>query len=368
VLDEEGGGVHPGSLTATGPAYPAAVRILGIDTSCDDTGVGIVDTDAAGGVAVLANVVASQAAVHAPFGGVLPEHASREHLSVIDGVVGRALDAAGLRVGDLDAVAATYGPGLAGALLIGLSYAKGLAWGLGVPFVRVHHLEGHIAASRGGVEPPYLCLIASGGHTVLFDVPADGDYRLVGRSLDDAAGEAFDKVARLLGLGYPGGPALAALAAEGDPDAVALPVPLQGRVGYDLSFSGLKTAVAVRLEREPTLHRADVAAAFERRAVDHLVGVATRAARDLGRRDLVVAGGVAANLRLRAALAAAGLRIHLPPPGLATDNGAMIALAAAHRLAAGAADPDDLATDATPYLPLGGDGGRPRDLTRGGEG
>jgi N6-L-threonylcarbamoyladenine synthase len=367
VVGEEGGSVHASSLPAAASAYPAAVRILGIDTSCDDTGVGIVD----GGL-VVANVVASQAAVHAPFGGVMPEHASREHLSVIDAVVGRALDEAGLAPRDLDAVAATYGPGLAGALLVGLSYAKGLAWALGVPFVKVHHLEGHIAASVGGgpggagaLQPPFLCLIASGGHTVLFDVPALGHYVPVGRSLDDAAGEAFDKVARLLGLGYPGGPALAALATEGDPHAVDLPVPLAGRGGYDLSFSGLKTAVAVRLERDPTLAKADVAAAFERRAVDHLVTVARRAARDLGRRDLVVAGGVAANARLRAALAEAGLRVHLPPPGLATDNGAMIALAAERRLAAGPADPADLATDAAPYLPLAGTSGRPRDVTRG---
>jgi len=351
--------------------YPAAVRILGIDTSCDDTGVGIVEVEggAAGGVAgttVLANVVASQAAVHAPYGGVLPEQASREHLSVIDEVVGRALDEAGLRADELDAVAATYGPGLAGALLVGLSYGKGLAWGLGVPFVKVHHLEGHLAAAvpAAGLRPPYLCLIASGGHTVLFDVPAEDEVRQLGRSLDDAAGEAFDKVARLLGLGFPGGPALAALAATGDPDAVELPRPLAGRGGYDLSFSGLKTAVAVRLEKEPGLAPADVAAAFERRAIDHLLAVAARAARDLGRHDLVVAGGVAANARLRRELHRAGLRVHLPPPGLATDNGAMIALAAARRLAAGPADPADLAADATPYLPLAAEGTRPRDLTR----
>lgn len=369
------------------------MRVLGIDTSCDDTGVGVVDAADPRAPRVLANVVASQAAVHAPFGGVLPEHASREHLNVIDAVVGRALADAGLRTRDLDAVAATYGPGLAGALLVGLSYAKGLAWGLGVPFVKVHHLEGHVAASvpAGGLSTPYLCLIASGGHTVLYDVAgaardddgadggardgdgADGGARdddrvdavtQLGRSLDDAAGEAFDKVARLLGLPFPGGPALAELARAGDPDALDLPVPLAGRGGYDLSFSGLKTAVAVRLERDPGLAPADVAAAFERRAVDHLVAVALRAARDLGRHDLVVAGGVAANARLRAELARAGVRVHLPPPGLATDNGAMIALAAVRRLRDHGPDPDDLATDARPYLPWAGAGGRPRDLTR----
>ncbi len=337
------------------------MHVLGIDTSCDDTGVGIVD-----GARVLANVVASQAAVHAPFGGVLPEHASREHLSVIDAVVARALGEAGLGVADLGAVAATYGPGLSGALLVGLSYAKGLAWGLGVPFVKVHHLEGHVAASvaTGEVEPPFLCLVASGGHTVLFDVPAWGTYVPLGRSLDDAAGEAFDKVARLLGLPYPGGPALAALAATGDASAVDLPVPLAHRAGFDFSFSGLKTAVAVRLERDPGLAPADVAAAFEGRAVEHLVGVATRAAHETGRDRLVVAGGVAANARLRAALDGAGLHVHLPPPGLATDNGAMIALAAARILAADTVDPADLDVDATPYLPLTTGLGRPRDGTR----
>jgi N6-L-threonylcarbamoyladenine synthase len=338
------------------------VRVIGIDTSCDDTGVGIVD-----GVHVLANVVASQAAVHAPFGGVLPEHASREHLSVIDGIVERALTEAGLCPRDLDAVAATYGPGLSGALLVGLSYAKGLAWGLGVPFVKVHHLEGHVAASvaSGEVSPPFLCLVASGGHTVLFDVPAWGTYLPIGRSLDDAAGEAFDKVARLLGLPYPGGPALAALAATGDAMAIDLPSPLAHRAGFDFSFSGLKTAVAVRLEREPTLPPADVAAAFERRVVEHLVNVATRAAHATGRDRLVVAGGVAANARLREALSGAGLQVHLPPPGLATDNGAMIALAAVRALETGAPEPADLDADATPYLPLATGLGRPRDGTRG---
>lgn len=334
------------------------MRVLGIDTSCDDTGVGISD-----GARVLANVVASQAAVHAPFGGVMPDAASREHLKVIDAVVTEALTRAGVTLHDLDAVAVTYGPGLSGALLVGLSYAKGLAWGLGVPLVKVHHLAGHLAAAvpEGGLTPPYLCFIASGGHTVLFDVPEPGHYVQLGRSLDDAAGEAFDKVARLLGLGFPGGPALAALAAEGDPEAVALPKPLARRGGYDLSFSGLKTAVAVRLERDPNIRPADMAAAFERRATDHLSGVALRAARTLGRRQLVVAGGVAANARLRQALATAGLQVYLPAVGMATDNGAMIALAGAAQLTSVGADPLDFSADATPYLPLTTTASRPRD-------
>lgn len=337
------------------------MRVLGIDTSCDDTGVGITD-----GARVLANVVASQAAVHAPFGGVMPEAASREHLKVIDKVVGEALARAQLRLADLDAVAVTHGPGLSGALLVGLSYAKGLAWGLGIPLVAVHHLAGHLAAAvpEGGLEPPYLCLIASGGHTVLFDVVAPDNYRQLGRSLDDAAGEAFDKVARLLGLGFPGGPALATLAASGDPDAVPLPVPLAHRTGYDLSFSGLKTAVATRLERTPGIHGADMAAAFERRAIDHLCTVALRAARDLGRRHLVVAGGVAANVRLRETLAQGGISVYLPPPGMATDNGAMIALAGRIQLLRTGVDEEVWGIDASPYLPLASEAGRTRDLTR----
>jgi N6-L-threonylcarbamoyladenine synthase len=355
--------------------------VLGIDTSCDDTGVGV-----ARGRAVLSNVVASQATLHARFGGVMPEEASREHLSVIDAVTQEALREAGVTWDEVDAVAATYGPGLAGSLLVGLHYAKGLAWSRGLPFVPVHHLEGHIAASLvgGDLAPPFLCLIASGGHTVLFDVPERGRYERVGGSRDDAAGEAFDKVARLLGLPYPGGPALAALADTGDPTVVPLPVPMRGQRGYDFSFSGLKTAVAVMLERHaaaaaaaaatapleagPALSPADVAAAFQARVVGSLVEVTARAARDLGREHVVVAGGVAANRALRRAFEATGLRLHVPPIALATDNGAMIALAAAERLAAGGvAGGADLDIDAAPYLPLGGAPTRPRDR-RPGEG
>jgi N6-L-threonylcarbamoyladenine synthase len=341
------------------------VLVLGIDTSCDDTGVGVVEDHR-----VLANVVASQAALHAPLGGVLPETASREHLVAIDAIACRALAEAGVALRDLDAIAATRGPGLAGALLVGLGYAKGLAWGSGVPFIPVHHLEGHVAACRAEAEgrgpppePPFLCLIASGGHTVLFDVPAPGDYRRIGGSRDDAAGEAFDKVARLLGLPYPGGPALAALADTGDAEALPLPRPMAGQRGYDFSFSGLKTAVATYLDRHPDAPPADLAAAFQARVVGSLVDVATRAARALDRDALVVAGGVAANRALRGALSAAALRVHLPPEGLATDNGAMIALAAVDllRLTGVPDQTEAMAVDAAPYWALGDGPSRPRD-------
>lgn len=326
----------------------AAPLILGIDTSCDDTGVGV-----ARGSDVLANVVESQTALHARFGGVMPELASREHLEVIDDVVQRALVEAGVTLADLDAVAATRGPGLVGALLVGLSYGKALAWGLGVPFVPVHHLEGHLAAA-GSAEPPFVALLASGGHTALFAVHAWGQVEELGRSRDDAAGEAFDKVARLLGLGYPGGAALSKLAATGDDHALPLPQPMQGYKGLDFSFSGVKTAVALLLERQPEARPADVAAVFERVVVTSLVNGATRALTQTGMRQLVVAGGVAANTRLRREFAAANINVAFPPPALATDNGAMIALAGGLRLASGRLPPAPFATDAEPYLPLVG--------------
>jgi N6-L-threonylcarbamoyladenine synthase len=321
--------------------------ILGVDTSCDDTGVGLVRRE---GGAVVANQVASQTAVHAPFGGVVPERASREHLAVIDGVAHAALREADATLDDVSAVAATYGPGLVGALLVGLTWAKALAWSRELPFLPVHHLEGHLA-SAGAARERELCLVASGGHTSLFRVERNGRPHELGRSRDDAAGEAFDKVARLLGLPFPGGPALSELAREGDPDAVDLPTPMRGRAGYDFSFSGLKTAVAVLLERHPDVRAADVAASFERAVVDALLSTLTRAARDEGIATVSVVGGVAANRRLRQALAASGLSVRVPPASLTTDNGAMIALAARARLARGATEPD-WTRDAAPYLPL----------------
>jgi N6-L-threonylcarbamoyladenine synthase len=322
--------------------------ILGIDTSCDDTGVGLVRAGR-----VVANVVASQTALHAAFGGVMPEQASREHLNVIGAVLEQALTEAEATLEEVTHVAATYGPGLVGALLVGLTYAKGLAWARALPFVPVHHLEGHIASSLadGHTEPPFLCLIASGGHTSLFEVKAWGDYTELGRSRDDAAGEAFDKAARLLGLGYPGGAVLSRLAEEGDPEAYPFTLPLKGKKGFDFSFSGLKTAVSVLLQKQPDAVKADVAASFERVVVESLVGTTLRAAEATGYRTLVVAGGVAANRRLREAFARTPLSVQVPPLSLATDNGAMIALAAHARLTAGLTI-GSLATDATPYMPL----------------
>ena len=323
--------------------------ILGVDTSCDDTGVGVVRAGR-----VVANVVASQTALHAAYGGVMPEQASREHLSVIGAVLGQALAEAKVTLDEVTHVAATYGPGLVGALLVGLSYAKGLAWARGLPFVPVHHLEGHVASAleAGNAEPPFLCLIASGGHTSLFDVRAWGDYRELGRSRDDAAGEAFDKAARLLGLGYPGGPALSRLAASGNAETYPFTLPLKGQQGFDFSFSGLKTAVSVLLQKEPDANKADVAASFERVVVESLVQTTLRAAYATGYETLIVAGGVAANERLRERLQKTALIVHVPPLALATDNGAMIALAAHARLQAGLGT-GKLNVDATPYLPLG---------------
>ncbi len=322
--------------------------VLGIDTSCDDTGVGIVQ-----GSAVLANVVASQTALHEAFGGVMPEQASREHLNVIDHVCQQALAQAGIRLDEVDAVAATYGPGLVGALLVGLNYARALAWSRGIPFIPVHHLAGHIAAAN--CKAPFLCLIASGGHTSLFDVPAWGSYRELGKSRDDAAGEAFDKVARLLGLGYPGGPALSRLAAEGNADAFAFTPPLRQQTGFDFSFSGLKTAVATLLRNQPDAEAADVAASFEDTVVTSLVHVTKRALKETGRTRLVVAGGVAANQLLRERLEQLAndlnIEVSVPMLELTTDNGAMIALAAQHQLQ-NIITPNALAIDAAPYLPL----------------
>lgn len=327
-----------------------ALRILGIDTSCDDTGVGVVELAPDGTVRVLSNRVWSQA-VHAQYGGVMPELASREHVERIDQIMADALAEATLNVNDLDAVAATSGPGLVGALLVGLMYGKGIAQALGVPFYAAHHLEGHIfaAASEAELTAPYLALVVSGGHTHLFDVPRTGEYVLVGATMDDAAGEAFDKIARLAGLGYPGGPAISEAARHGDPNAVPFKEPLKGQKGFDFSFSGLKTAALLAYKAGAKAE--DLAASFQQMAVQFLVKTTVRAAETYARDTIVVSGGVAANRALRAAFARTGLRVVFPGKGLNTDNGAMIALAGAAALKAGRS-PSAFTEGAEAYAPL----------------
>ena len=299
--------------------------ILGIETSCDETAAAIVSVDGK----ILANVVSSQADLHARFGGVVPEVASRRHLELVVPVLREALGQAGAELGDAQAIAVTQGPGLIGALLVGLSAAKAVAWANRLPLVPVDHLHGHVASlylRPEPVEPPFLCLLASGGHTLLVDVAERGDFRILGSTLDDAAGEAFDKGARLLGLGYPGGAAIDRLAREGDPEAYDFPV---ARVpGLDFSFSGLKTALLYTVRELPDdeleHRRADLAASYQWAIVRALVGRAELAAEQTRRSNIAVVGGVAANSELRAALPNAAFA----PQALCTDNAAMIASAA----------------------------------------
>jgi len=297
--------------------------ILGIETSCDETAAALVTADGQ----VLSNVVSSQADLHTRFGGVVPEVASRRHLELVKPVIEEALGDASTSLDEVDAVAVTQGPGLVGALLVGLSAAKAMAWARRLPLVPVDHLHGHVASlylQPGPLEPPFLCLLASGGHTLLLDVQERDGYRVLGTSLDDAAGEAFDKGARLLGLGYPGGAALDRLAQVGDPEAFSFPV---ARVGeLDFSFSGVKTALlyATReLGDELESRRADLAASYQRALVRALVERARSAATRAGRKRIAVVGGVAANSELRAALPEA----RFAPLDLCTDNAAMIASA-----------------------------------------
>lgn len=317
--------------------------ILGLETSCDETAAACVT--AAG--EVRSSVVASQADLHARYGGVVPEVASRRHLELTVPVVREALDRAGVDLGDIEQVAVTRGPGLIGALLVGLSAAKALAWSRRLPLVPVDHLHGHVASlflEPDPVDPPFVCLLASGGHTLLLDVPDRSGFRVVGTTLDDAAGEAFDKGARLLGLGYPGGAAIDRLAREGDPDAYRFPV---ARVpGLDFSFSGLKTALLYTVRDlapdELERRRADLAASYQRAIVRALTERALGALETVGERRLAVVGGVAANSELRARLAAEGAAF--APLELCTDNAAMIASAA--RYAPAVLFPDYLGLDA----------------------
>jgi N6-L-threonylcarbamoyladenine synthase len=311
--------------------------VLGIETSCDETGIGLYDS-ARG---LLAHEVHTQAALHAEYGGVVPELASRDHIRRTLPLVRRVLARAGLRLEDVEAVAYTEGPGLAGALLVGASIAAGLAYGLGVPAIGVHHLEGHLLSPLLSKHPPafpFVALLVSGGHTQLMEVEGVGRYRLLGETLDDAAGEAFDKTAQVLGLGYPGGPALAQLADRGRPGRQRLPRPMIASGDLEFSFSGLKTAVLtlVRHAAPDDAAKADLAAEFQEAIVDVLVAKCRAALEILGHQRLVLAGGVGANRRLRerldAAAAVDGFEVYYPELELCTDNGAMIALAGALRL------------------------------------
>jgi N6-L-threonylcarbamoyladenine synthase len=316
--------------------------ILGIETSCDDTCAALVEHDGA----IRSNVVASQGLLHSRYGGVVPEVASRRHLEVVDAVIADALEEGGADLDDVDLVAVTQHPGLIGALLVGVSSAKALAASRGLPLAPVDHLHGHVVASTIGaepIEPPYLCLVASGGHTFLARVDEPSSYSVLGRTLDDAAGEAFDKGARLLGLGYPGGPEIDRLAHEGDPEAFEFPRAAPGEL--DFSFSGLKTSLLYKLKEQPEANHADLAASYQRAIVDAL---AARTRTALEREDLprlAIGGGVAANSELRSAVTDLGVPVWVPPMELCTDNAAMIAGAA--RFTEALAYPDYLSLDAS---------------------
>jgi N6-L-threonylcarbamoyladenine synthase len=317
--------------------------ILAIETSCDDTCAAVVT----GSGEMLANVVSSQV-VHGRFGGVVPEWASRHHLELANAVVDEALAVAGTTLDDIELVAVTQGPGLVGALLVGVATAKGIAAGRRLPLAAVDHMQGHVAANflePDPFEPPFVCLLASGGHTLLAHVRDHEGYETLGQTLDDAAGEAFDKGARLLGLGYPGGPALSKLAATGDPTAFVFPT--AARVaGLDFSFAGLKTALLYKVrdlgEEETARRAADLAASYEHAIVEALIARVERALEAEPR--LAIGGGVAANRKLRERAAGLGVPVHIPPPELCTDNAAMIASAA--RWVPAAAFPEYLALDA----------------------
>jgi N6-L-threonylcarbamoyladenine synthase len=328
------------------------VRVLGIETSCDETGVAVVEDDH-----VLSNVLGTQADLHARFGGVVPEVAARAHVRALTPLLEEALERAGSRFSDLDGVAVTVGPGLVGALLVGIAGAKAVALASGAAFVGVNHLEGHIWANfleHGPPRPPYVCLVVSGGHTMLVHMPAEDRYEVLGQTVDDAAGEAFDKIARFLGLGFPGGPALDRLARRGDPQAIDFPRAMLDSGDYDFSLSGLKTSVLrhVRREREAgrRIDPADLAASFQEAIVDVQVSKTMAAARDRGVETVLLGGGVVANTRLRermqAAGAEAGIDVRFPSTALCTDNGAMIAAAGAARLARGERSSFDVAADA----------------------
>lgn len=333
------------------------IYVLGIESSCDETAASVVKN----GREVLSNVISSQIDIHTLYGGVVPEIASRKHIERINQVITQALSDAGMGLREMDAIAVTYGPGLVGALLVGVSEAKAISFATGIPLVGVHHISGHISANyieHPELEPPFVCLVASGGHSHLVVVRDYGVYEIIGRTRDDAAGEAFDKVARAIGLGYPGGPKVDQLAREGNPDAIPLPRAKVDDNAYDFSFSGLKSAVLNYLNtcemRGETVNRADVAASFQKAVIDVLTEHSLRAVRECGYKTFAIAGGVASNSGLRAAFerecAAQEITFCRPSPILCTDNAAMIASAGYYEFRRGVRHGYDL--NAVPNLPL----------------
>ncbi|MDO5424747.1 MAG: tRNA (adenosine(37)-N6)-threonylcarbamoyltransferase complex transferase subunit TsaD [Eubacteriales bacterium] len=334
------------------------IKILAIESSCDETAAAVV----VNGRTVLSNVISSQIDLHKLYGGVVPEIASRKHIEKINQVITEALETADMELKEMDAIAVTYGPGLVGALLVGVAEAKAISFASGIPLIGVHHIEGHISANyieNPDLEPPFACLVVSGGHTHLVLVKDYGEYEILGRTRDDAAGEAFDKVARAIGLGYPGGPKIDKLSDEGNPDAIPFP---RGHVGgseYDFSFSGLKSAVlnylnGCKMKNEP-VNTADVAASFQKAVIDVLVGHAMNACKEYGFRKFAIAGGVASNTHLRAAMEEAcrrrKIQFYHPSPILCTDNAAMIGAAAYYEYRKGVRSGLDL--NAVPNLKLG---------------
>lgn len=334
------------------------MRILGIESSCDETAAAVVED----GRIVLSNAISTQIPIHTLYGGVVPEIASRKHIERITQVVEQGLSDAGCTLDAIDAIGVTYGPGLVGPLLVGTSFAKALAYGRDIPLIGVHHIEGHISANyieHPDLEPPFLCLVVSGGHTHLVRVMDYGQYEILGRTVDDAAGEAFDKVARAIGLGYPGGPKIEKKALEGNPDAIAFPRAKVDEHPYDFSFSGLKSAVlnylnGMQMKGEP-VNEADVAASFQKAVVSALVDHAMMALDEFGGDKFAIAGGVASNGAFRQAMKDAcekrGVQFLCPSPILCTDNGAMIGAAAYYDYMKGRRDSWDL--NATPNLKLG---------------
>ena len=334
------------------PELLADAPILGIETSCDETAAALV----CGGRTVLSSVVSSQVDLHARFGGVVPEIASRAHLDLLIPIVAESVVSSGVAESEIAAVGATYGPGLIGSLLVGVSAAKALAMAWDVPFVAVNHLEAHLYASLledPELDMPLVVLLVSGGHTLLVRMDGPGRYEILGQTLDDAAGEAFDKVARFLGLGYPGGPAIDRLAMSGDPTAIPFPRAMLDD-GFDFSFSGLKTSVINWVRKHPEVDTADVAASFQQAVVDVLVTKARRAAIEVGAKGLAIGGGVAANSQLRESFldvcVGEGIRGFLPSREMCTDNAAMVAAAAWYKLTLDGPSPLD--TGAFPNLAL----------------